>query len=616
TNDPVGPEIIIAGVAEFGREFFNPTAYTNNVFQFVDNTTFIRGNHTLKTGVDFNILDLSGFAEVFLGGQFTFAEAIPLASIMNSLLGPGTATGLIRQLSTPTSAEELEKPCTSPKIYCPDLVPNVLAPISSVQAFNFGLPITYFQGFGNPNTSFAYLQLGLYLQDNWKVRENFTLNLGVRYDVDWRGETQNVTSATAPFSFDFASTSDPNNIAPRIGFAWDPANNGKTVIRGGYGIYYQNYFQATGFVSQVLAGQRDGRQGISQVFLPLTGLPGFNVTSADIYGFFAQTGTLGEPALAAFGISPGTTPAAILPGDQNVVNPYSHHASFGIEQELTPDLSISVDYLLNRGVHLIRSRDTNVRQVGPNQFQLFPSPTLLALDPRFVQVNMIETSGSSIYHGFSLSLRKRFSRNYSAMLSYTLGKVIDDTTDFITPLQPNNQADLRSERSLSSFDQRNRLVISGIWQSPHRLSSSNSLLRNVFADWSVAPIVTLSSGRPFNLLVGFDLNGDTHSQTDRPVLSDGTIVGRNTGKGPSFFATDLRIARKFNFPREETNFEFIFEAFNLFNNVNYSGVNNVVGPLLTTGVVEGSKGVFANQPLGFTSAFDPRQIQFGFRLNF
>ncbi|MFQ5930008.1 MAG: TonB-dependent receptor domain-containing protein, partial [Acidobacteriota bacterium] len=563
---------------------------------------FIRGNHNLKAGVDFNILDLSGFAEVFLGGQFTFAEAIPLASIMNSLLGPGTAAGLIRQLSTPSSVGGLGRP---------DLAPNVLAPISSVQAFNFGLPITYFQGFGNPNTSFNYYQLGLYLQDSWRVRENFTLNLGVRYDVDFRPETQNVTSATVPFSFDFGSTSDRNNVAPRLGFAWDPTNNGKTVVRGGYGLYYQNFFQAIAFVSQVLAGQ------ISQVFLPITGLPGFSATSKEIWGFFQKTGTLGESALGAFGISPGTTPAAILPGDQNVVNPYSHHASFGIEQELTPDLSISVDYLLNRGVHLIRSRDTNVRQVGPNQFQLFPSPTLLALDPRFVQVNMIETSGSSIYHGFSLSFRKRFSRNYSAMLSYTLGKVIDDTTDFITPLQPNNQADLRSERSLSSFDQRNRLVISGLWQSPHRLSSSNSLLRNVFADWSVAPIVTLSSGRPFNLLLGFDLNGDTHSQTDRPVLSDGTIVGRNTGKGPSFFTTDLRIARRFNFPRDETNFEFIFEAFNLFNNVNYSGVNNVVGTMpLTTGVVEGSNRVFANQPLGFTSAFDPRQIQFGFRLNF
>ena len=596
TNDPIGPEIIIGGVAEFGREFFNPSKYTNNIYQFIDNFTFVRGNHTLKTGLDINILNISGFAEVFLGGQFSFGERIPLAEIMNTALGPGTAAGLIRQLSTPEAAGGLGRP---------DLVPNVLDEITSVQAFNFGLPITYFQGFGNPDTSFNYIQFGFYLQDSWKIRENFTFNLGVRYDTDRRPDTQNVTSNTPPFTFEFAPINDRNNVAPRLGFAWDPMNNGKTVVRGGYGLYYQNFFQAVAFVSQVLAGQ------ISQVFLPLTGLPGFDVTSKEIYGFFLETGTVGEEALEAFGISPGTTPAVILPGDRNVVNSYSHHASFGIEQELAADLVVSADYLLNRGVHLIRSRDTNVRKVGPNQF------ALPGLDPRFAQVNMIETSGSSIYHGLSLSVRKRFSDGFGSMLSYTFGKAIDDTTDFITQLQPNDQTDLGGERSLSSFDQRHRLVIGAVWESPYRFSGGRTLLHNIFADWIVSPIITVGSGRPFNLLLGFDRNGDTHEETDRPVLPDGSIVGRNTGKGPSFFSTDLRIVRKIRLPREGTNFEFIFEAFNLFNNVNYSGVNNVVGAQqLTTGEVEGSRRIPANQPLGFTSALDPRQIQFGFRLNF
>ena len=269
-----------------------------------------------------------------------------------------------------------------------------------------------------------------------------------------------------------------------------------------------------------------------------------------------------------------------------------------------------MDYLLNRGVHLVRSRDVNVNPVGPNSF------TLPGRDPAFVQINMIETSGSSIYHGFTAALRKRFSRQHSFMVSYTLGKAIDDTTDFITQLQPNNQTDLRSERSLSSFDQRHRLVVSGVWQSPRRFDSSQGFLNNLLADWTVAPIVTRSSGRPFNLLVGFDLNGDTHEETDRPGVGDGNIVGRNTGKGRSFFAADLRVSRRFDLPRESTDVEFIFEAFNLLNNVNYSGVNNVVGPLVDSGDVGGSQAIPANRPLGFTSAFDPRQIQFGFRLNF
>jgi len=597
TNDPKGPEIIIAGVAEFGREFFNPTGYQQDLFQMADNFTLIRGSHTFKTGVDANLVNLTGFAEVFLGGQFSFGEAIPLASIIDKAAGTGTSAGLIQLLSTPTSAGGLGRP---------DLAPNVLAPISSLQSFNFGLPLTYFQGFGDPNTDVGYYQLAFFFQDTWKLSPSFTLNLGIRYDTDWRPETLNVISSeTAPFGFEKSAVTDRNNFSPRIGFAWSPGTSGKTVVRGGYGMFYQNFFQAIAFVSQVLSGQ------ISQVFLPLTGLPGVPVTSAHVYGAYSQTGAVNEDILAGLGVTPGSTPSVILPGAGNVENPYSHHASLGIEHRLGNDWAMSLDYLLNRGVSLIRSRDINVRQVGDNLF------ALPGLDPRFVQVNMIETSGSSIYHGFTGSLKKRFSRDYSFTASYTLGKGIDDTTDFITQLQPNNQRDLSAERSLSTFDQRQRFVISGLYQSPHHLARDNSLFKNLLADWTVAPIVTVSSGRPFNVLTGFDINDDTHEETDRPVLENGGIAGRNTGRGPAYAATDLRLSRRFPLRAEDMSLEFIFEAFNLFNNVNYSGVNNVVGnTLLSTSTVEGSNQIAPSRPLGFTSAFDPRQIQFGFRFTF
>ncbi len=600
TNDPFGPQLTISGVAEFGREFFNPSGYDEKVYQFTENLTLIRGNHTLKVGGDLNVLTFDGFAEVFLGGRFSFGERIPLASVLEAQLGPGTTAGLIRQLSTPVSAGGLGRP---------DLVPNVLAPISALQSFNFGLPISFLQGFGDPFTGFTYPQLALYLQDTWKVRENFTLNLGVRYDVDWRTETTNVTSNTAPFQFEDAAINDRNNFAPRVGFAWDPANNGRTVIRGGYGIFYQNFFQAIAFVSQVLSGQ------ISQVFLPITGLPGVPATSATLFarvcpGADCSQGQTGQQALQDLGITPGTTPSVILPGAADVVNPYSHQASLGIEQALGRDWSISLDYSLNRGVHLIRSRDINVNPVGPNMFAGLR-------DFRFVQINQIETSASSIYHGFSANLKKRFSDNYSFNLAYTLAKAIDDTTDFITPLQPNDQTNLAGERSLSTFDQRHRLVFSSVFQSPWETGRGQGFAKNVLGDWVFSPIVTASSGKPFNLLNGFDRNTDTHEETDRPLQADGTQIGRNTGEGPDFFTVDVRLARKFRLPRESTYFEFIFEAFNLFNNVNYSGVNNVVGNLaLADARVEGSANILPTRPLGFTSAFDPRQIQFGVRFVF
>jgi outer membrane receptor protein involved in Fe transport len=604
TNDPTGPEIILSGVAQFGQEFFNPTAYDEDIFQFADNVTFIRGNHTLKFGADASLIDINGFAEVFLGGQFTFGEAIPLKSIMDRLLGAGVGDGLQNQLTTPLEQGGLGRP---------DLVPLVETPISSVQSYNFGLPITYFQGFGDPNTAINYYQFALFFQDGWRLRDNFTLNLGLRYDTDWRPETVNVESDQPPFQFDFKPVNDRDNFSPRVGFAWDPYNNGSMVVRGGYGIYYQNFFQAIAFVSQVLSGPVPGSaqtRGISQVFLPLTGLPGIEATSADVWGAFQETGKVDEQTLEQLGVSPGSTPSVILPGAGNVKNPYSQHASLGTEWRVARDWALALDYILNKGTSLIRSRDINVREVGFNRF------ALPGLNPNFVQVNMIETSGSSIYHGFTTSLRKRFSGNHAVQVSYTVGKAIDDTTDFITQLQANNQKDLASERALSSFDQRQRLVVSGVWQSPVQFSGE-SVRRILAADWTVSPIVTVASGRPFNLLLGFDLNGDTHEETDRPVLSDGAIAGRNTGIGPDFYAVDFRVARRFVLSPEDMYLEFIFDAFNLANNVNYSGVNNVVGRTSLSGAhVKGSKDTPANQPLGFTSAFDPRQIQFGFRFNF
>ena len=597
TNDPNGPEIILAGVAQFGREFFNPSGYEEEMFQVTDSATFIRGNHTLKAGIDVNLLNIGGYAEVFLGGQFSFGEAIPLGLIIDQVAGAGTAKSLAVLLATPPAGGGLGRP---------DLVPNLGAPITSVQSYNFGLPLTYFQGFGDPTTDINYTQMALFLQDTWRVSNTFTLNLGMRYDTDWRPETQNVVSSeSAPFAFERASISDRNNLAPRLGFAWNPDGLGGTVVRGGYGIFYQNFFQAIAFVSQVLSGQ------ISQVFLPLTGLPGFDVTSKEVYGAYRAAGKIDESVLEGLGVQPGTTPSVILPGAGNVRNPYSHHASFGIERRLARDWALSLDYLMNRGLGLIRSRDINVRQIGDNEF------ALPGLDPRFVQVNMIETSGSSIYHGFTVSLKKRFSQNYSLSGSYSLGRGIDDTTDFITQLQANNQRDLRAERSLSAFDQRQRFVISGLYQSPHSPLIDNGFMRNLLADWTVAPIITVGAGRPFNLLLGFDENGDTHEETDRPVTSSGGIVGRNTGVGPAYVTTDLRISRRLPIAQETVNVDLIFEAFNLFNNVNYSGVNNVLGTtVIDSGHVTGSSDIAPSRPLGFTSAFDPRQIQFGFRLTF
>jgi hypothetical protein len=166
--------------------------------------------------------------------------------------------------------------------------------------------------------------------------------------------------------------------------------------------------------------------------------------------------------------------------------------------------------------------------------------------------------------------------------------------DFNSDFQANDQLNLRAERALSSFDQRHKVVAFASIESPGKLT--------------VTPIFRANSGRPFNLIVGSDVNEDFHATTDRPPFA-----GRNTGKGPGFWTVDLRLTRPVSIG-DSARIEFIAEAFNLFNRLNFRSVNNTVGLIAPPFDLKGRRDVSPSEPLGFTSAFDPRQIQLGARL--
>jgi hypothetical protein len=209
-----------------------------------------------------------------------------------------------------------------------------------------------------------------------------------------------------------------------------------------------------------------------------------------------------------------------------------------------------------------------------------------------------------------VSAFKRYTRWSQFQISYTLSKAIDDTTDFIVDLAASNPLNLRGERGLSAFDQRHRLVVSGVFESPFEKGmGALGLLRGL----KLSPIFTVASGHPFNVLLGFDANGDTNANTDRPAG-----VGRNVGHGPGYVSLNLRAAREFVLKgRRETRVEAVVEGFNVFNRVNYSGVNTVVGMTpLPAEPIKGSRLASPSDPLGFTSAFDPRQIQLGLRVTY
>jgi hypothetical protein len=228
--------------------------------------------------------------------------------------------------------------------------------------------------------------------------------------------------------------------------------------------------------------------------------------------------------------------------------------------------------------------------------------------------NLFESSGLSTYHGATASLTRRFNKRYQVIGSYTYSKTISDTTDLNFELGPQDPTNVRDDRSLSSFDLRHRLTLAAVLESPF---SGGSWYERALADFYVSPIVTARSGFPFNIRTGIDVNLDGVNN-DRPFG-----VGRNTFIGPDFFTTDLRVGRQVRFNGDSPlGLEVIFDAFNLFNRTNFKEVNNITNTIILNPSrfqdvrVKGNSALPANQFSGFTSAYDPRTIQFGLKLNF
>jgi hypothetical protein len=239
------------------------------------------------------------------------------------------------------------------------------------------------------------------------------------------------------------------------------------------------------------------------------------------------------------------------------------------------------------------------------------------VDPTKLSDSLFESAGSSTYHGATVSLNKRFSKHYQVIGSYAYSKTISDTSDLNLDFGPQDPTNARDDRSLSSFDLRHRLTLAAILESPYRDGGGSSWYQRALADFYVSPVFTARSGFPFNIRTGFDVNLDAVSN-DRPAG-----VGRNTFLGPDFFSTDLRVGRQVRLNGDSPlGLEVIVDAFNLFNRTNFKDVNNItntpiLNPVMFPDVrVQGNRAVPANQFSGFTSAYDPRIIQLGLKLNF
>ena len=610
SNDLIGPEINIEGFGNFGRDIFLPSEAIERRYEISDNVGLVRGTHTFKFGGQFQFVDNSNNSQTFFGGRFNFGSVLPLANII--ALNPALGPTVLQQLTGFLTANN------------PSLLPALAAPINALQSFNLNLPIVYQQGFGESGFNAWTRRYSFYGQDTWKVRQNLTLNLGLRYFLeDWQ----------------FFGEADKNNFQPRVAFSWDPRGDGKTVIRGGYGLFTGQVdgqivnvvnelggFGTPSDINIVLATATSG--ALPQDPANPTGprLP----TSFAVYQSLLARGilfnrTIAAADLAPFGIVPGPGRALEVRfrREPNYENPYTQQASLGIQRDMGAGFGVEVSYLFSRAAHLTRNRDINpFKATGPISpvtgqptFIRFPTAAQAAAgltsdfrNPFILQDNVYESSANSFYHAGTIQVIKRFSRHYSINTNYTFSKTIDEVTDFNSDFSAQNPLNVRLDRALSAFDQRHRFVFSGVFEGPR---VSDSVVSKVVGDWVFSPIFIAGSGRPFNLLLGFDANNDSRSQSDRPGRA-----GRNTGRGRAFYNMDTRLARRF-FVGEDKYLEFTFEVFNLFNHTNFIGVNNVIGTTpLTTFDARGIEGLAPTQPLAFTSAAPARQLQFGARFNF
>ncbi|HEY7391976.1 MAG TPA: TonB-dependent receptor [Bryobacteraceae bacterium] len=603
TNDRGGPGIDVQGYGFFGRNIFLPDLSTVRRYEFADNLSLIRGHHTIKLGAYELLRGNNSTSDTFFPGRFEFLS-LPGGAVSPCLEAPA-ACGL--PVSVPGTA------------------------ISNLQSWSLGEPSFYEQGFGNPQYAFLRPLTAFYFQDAWQIRPNFTLSLGLRYDLDTQTGQLNT---------------DKTNFAPRISLAWDPFGDHKTVIRAGYGIFYSPIYAQIDNVVHTL-GSVNGTRQIANTLVSILGVPGNpRLNSGLIYQTLAAEGKIfcGTPPagasacitpadLAQFGLTVSNTgplpPGTVLFSAQpNYKNPYSQQTSFGIERQAGSSISISASFIyvhtqrlpwavdanLLPGAPIVTGAGANGQPTNSLPFQDWGAPQCQvpppAANPCFadptrtiLQNNVYSSIAEAVYLGGILEVRKRFSSHLSVLGNYTFSKAIDDATDFNSDYAAFDEADLRAERALSDFDQRHKVTIAAVLDSPWQ----SRALRG----FELSPIVNYHSGHPFNLLAGADINGDNHFTNDRPPAA-----GRNTGLGPDFASLDLRLSRTFKVT-EKANLQFLAESFNLTNRTNYASVNNVVGAAFAPPFnVHGSGLLSPSQPLGFTSDFPKREIQLGVRLSF
>ncbi|HEV2882448.1 MAG TPA: TonB-dependent receptor [Pyrinomonadaceae bacterium] len=564
--------ITITGFSPIGDEFNNPQGSVSNVFQFLDNATYVRGAHLAKFGFEFRALQQNAFRDVQSRGFLTFSDRFPLTgnALADLLLGFPALTGGAR--------------------------------LDNHQHLR--------------GESYA-----LYFNDSFRVTPRLTVSAGLRYEynsppVDAEDRANLYDPATRTISRVGTNnvprsgyTSDRNNFAPRVGLAYTLNETGTTVVRGGYGVYYDQPALAPG-------------EGLY-----------FNAPYFDFNLYFSLEGlplTVNNPFPANF---PVPLPDTALAFQRDLRTAYMQHWNLNLQQQLGRSRVLEIGYAGSKGTKLLTARDINQPRPSTLPFVLRPVP-------QFDDINLIESRGNSNYHSLQVRLQQRLTRGLAMLSSYTYSKSIDDASNFFTsagdPNFPQDSQNLRLERGRSNFDVRHRLSASFSYELPfgrgRRFLGDDGFVSTLLSGFQLNGIATVQSGRPFTVALLSEIdNSNTGRSTlgfganDRPnVVSDPTAgnrtperwfntaafafpafgtfgnAGRNILDGPGYQNVNASLLKNTRLS-ERLNLQLRLEAFNLFNHPNFNLPDNFLGSP-TFGQI--------------LSARDPRHLQFGAKLLF
>jgi hypothetical protein len=550
--------ITISGFSRLGHEFNNPQQSATNTFQLLDNASYARGKHLVKFGLDFRAAQQNAFRDVQSRGFLTFSDQTPFTgnALADLLLGLPTLTGGARL----DNHQHLR-----------------------TESYN------------------------LYVNDSFRVRPNLTVSAGLRYEYNsppvdagdraalYDAATQSLVAVGTNGMPRSGYKPDKNNFAPRVGLAWNLGRRGNTVLRAGYGVYYDPYFDLN-------------------LFFSLPGLPL----------------TLNNPFPAQF---PFPLPDSAFAFQRDLRTAYMQHWSMSIQQQLGRSRVIEAAYVGSKGTKLLTARDINQPRPSPAQFN--PRPV-----PQFDDITLEESSANSSYNSLQIRFQQSLDFGLSLLSSYTWSKSIDNASGFFTsagdPNFPQDSFNTKAERGRSNFDVRHRLSLSYAYDFPfgkgRHLLANDGWLTTALTGWQTYGIVTLQGGRPFTVALLPEIDNSNTGRSnlgfganDRPNIVGSAELenrgpnqwfntaafalptrgsfgnaGRNILDGPGFQNFNASLVKNTRL-REGMDLQFRAEAFNLFNHPNFDLPDNFFGSP-TFGQI--------------LSAQSPRHIQFGLKLLF